>query len=318
MGRIFMLLDPQDKLPPLVTPALVIPTEIGLIPHLTPDASPNIPLFFSAGDFLEHALPSGCPLPISLGLGPRWSFLGLAADFNNFDEGPTSKGIKIFCRNGVSKVIGPEEYRALVDAFAARAVISLHSRIFPNASGRQIKLRTEAAKTLLESYSGCLNFADGSVDSLNHGLFLQYGTFTPEDKEKAKEIIKGKDKSLGRIIFFDGHPSEVRDAVEIGFDLFVLKMPVLCAEKGLALNFGFAKGDCDGELGIDLRCVEFANDHRPLVADCDCECCREFFRSYVHHLLNVHEMLGEVLLVKHNLRHYERFFEAIREELSVA
>ncbi len=34
--------------------------------------------------------------------------------------------------------------------------------------------------------------------------------------------------------------------------------------------------------------------------------------AYVHHLLDTHEMLGEVLLDMHNMHHYLRFFGALR------
>ena len=66
---------------------------------------------------------------------------------------------------------------------------------------------------------------------------------------------------------------------------------------------------------IDLKSPEMVRDNRPVVEGCDCLCCTKHTRSYVHHLLNVHEMLAETLLVMHNIRHYQRLFEVIRDEI---
>ena len=100
-----------------------------------------------------------------------------------------------------------------------------------------------------------------------------------------------------------------------GFDLFVLRIPVIWAEKGVAMCFGFDPDDTFEDLCMDLKDMEYARDHIPLVEGCDCLCCRNHTRSYVHHLLEVHEILAGTLLVMHNLRHYQRFFAAIRNEI---
>ena len=144
---------------------------------------------------------------------------------------------------------------------------------------------------------------------------MQYGSFTEDDAKKAMEVISRRPSTVPRMIFFDGHPCDVRRAVDAGFDLFVLRIPVIWAEKGVAMCFGFDPDDTFEDLCMDLKDMEYARDHRPLVEGCDCLCCRNHTRSYVHHLLEVHEILAGTLLVLHNLRHYQRFFEAIRKEI---
>jgi hypothetical protein len=66
---------------------------------------------------------------------------------------------------------------------------------------------------------------------------------------------------------------------------------------------------------LHLREARFANDFTPLLVGCECYTCRHFTRAYVHHLLNVREMLGDTLLYVHNMHHYYRFFRTIRERI---
>jgi tRNA-guanine family transglycosylase len=103
--------------------------------------------------------------------------------------------------------------------------------------------------------------------------------------------------------------------VNIGFDIFVLRMPIIWAEKGVAMTFNFDPDNDFEDLCMDLKDMEYAHDHTPVVNGCDCLCCRNHTRSYIHHLLEVHEILAGTLLVLHNIRHYQRFFEAIRGEI---
>lgn len=48
-------------------------------------------------------------------------------------------------------------------------------------------------------------------------------------------------------------------------------------------------------------------DKGPLLPGCGCFACARHSRAYVHHLLNAHEMLGEVLLEAHNTSHMNGF-----------
>ena len=51
----------------------------------------------------------------------------------------------------------------------------------------------------------------------------------------------------------------------------------------------------------DLRSAEYRLDTNPLQPGCKCMACQRHSRAYVHHLLNVSELLGEILLFVHNL-----------------
>jgi len=64
---------------------------------------------------------------------------------------------------------------------------------------------------------------------------------------------------------------------------------------------------------MDLNDRKYFNDDSPLVVGCDCYTCSHHVRAYLHHLLVTKEMLAPVLLVIHNITHWFRFFEKIRE-----
>ncbi|XP_047474843.1 queuine tRNA-ribosyltransferase accessory subunit 2-like [Penaeus chinensis] len=54
------------------------------------------------------------------------------------------------------------------------------------------------------------------------------------------------------------------------------------------------------------------NSTKPLLDGCQCYTCQNFTQAYIHHLLNVNELLGPVLLMVHNLHHWMAFFKSIR------
>ena len=47
---------------------------------------------------------------------------------------------------------------------------------------------------------------------------------------------------------------------------------------------------------INLRSTRYKMDKSPLAVGCKCHTCTQHTRAYVHHLLNTHEMLADVLL----------------------
>ena len=103
-----------------------------------------------------------------------------------------------------------------------------------------------------------------------------------------------------------GSPELILDLVEMGVDMFDSVFPTRLARHGTALTRS-------GKL--NLRSARFRYDTRPLEESCDCYTCRNFTRSYIHHLLSRKEVLGQILLTVHNLRFMVRFLEKIRESL---
>jgi queuine tRNA-ribosyltransferase subunit QTRTD1 len=149
------------------------------------------------------------------------------------------------------------------------------------------------------------------------------------DRGKRLELIDAvvgelSPSSLARVITGVGHPLDVLDSVHRGIDAFVSPYPATVTKTGAALIFWTSDDDDGSSAGernserersggvLHLREKRFATDFGPLMAGCDCFACQKYTRAYIHHLLNVREMLGDILLYLHNLQHYYRFFREIR------
>ena len=64
-----------------------------------------------------------------------------------------------------------------------------------------------------------------------------------------------------------------------------------------------------------MQNAKYERDDRPIEEGCQCPCCKNFSRAYVHHLFKAKEMLGMRLLVLHNLYFYNHLMEEIRDAL---
>lgn len=122
-----------------------------------------------------------------------------------------------------------------------------------------------------------------------------------------------------------GAPDQVLRAVEEGVDLFEVTYTHQLTILGQASVFqmdNFSETAASGSSSgvpvtkLHLRDAKYAHDKQPLLPGCTCFTCRNHTRAYIHHLLNVHEMLAPVLLDLHNIHHYARFMETIRHHLS--
>ena len=320
--RIIHLKDQQNELEDLVTPCYVVPTEYGLIPCIPPDISGTIPLLLSAADFLDSPLSHTDKRPTDeLGLGKRWFFLSPSAPYFNMEEGPKKEGVAVYCLNGSLRVISPKEYEDLVNWIRPACTVSLYSQIPPNATSRQKKLRIDATKAFAKDYPMTNNFAHGISQKGDSALFAQFLVpFTEKEAKIIKTAIEKFDSSKARMIQFFGHPNEVILARSLGFDIFCATLPNYYAQHSYALTFPYFNQKCEegtkfeaysNELGIDLRERSYEHDHKPIDANCKCMACQKYTRSYIHHLLNVHEMLGVELLVAHNIHYYNEFIKQL-------
>ena len=103
-----------------------------------------------------------------------------------------------------------------------------------------------------------------------------------------------------------GTPVNILEGIERGVDMFDCVMPTRNARNGwLFTRYG----------DIKLRNAKHKHDLRPLDESCDCYCCRNFSRAYLHHLQKVNEILGARLNTIHNLHYYLNLMKEIREAL---
>ncbi len=100
-----------------------------------------------------------------------------------------------------------------------------------------------------------------------------------------------------------GRPEDIVEGVRRGVDMFDCVMPTRNARNGHLFT---------REGVIKIRNARHRGDLSPLEEGCDCYTCRQFSRSYLHHLDRCGEMLGAQLNTIHNLRYYQRLMAGLR------
>lgn len=104
-----------------------------------------------------------------------------------------------------------------------------------------------------------------------------------------------------------GKPEDIVEAVRRGVDMFDCVMPTRNARNGhLFTQAGVVK----------IRNAVHRHDTGPLDPTCDCYTCQNFSRGYLHHLDKCGEMLGAQLNTIHNLRHYQRVMQELRDAIA--
>jgi queuine tRNA-ribosyltransferase len=104
-----------------------------------------------------------------------------------------------------------------------------------------------------------------------------------------------------------GTPEDIVFAVGQGIDMFDCVMPTRNARNGhLFTRFG----------DIRIKNAAHKDDTRPLDASCDCYCCRNFSRAYLHHLHRCNEILGARLNTIHNLHYYQTLMRELRAAIA--
>lgn len=100
-----------------------------------------------------------------------------------------------------------------------------------------------------------------------------------------------------------GRPEDIVEAVRRGVDMFDCVMPTRNARNGyLFTSTGIVK----------IRNARHRHDTASLDERCDCYTCKNFSRSYLHHLDKCGEMLGSQLNTIHNLRFYQNLMAGLR------
>jgi queuine tRNA-ribosyltransferase len=103
-----------------------------------------------------------------------------------------------------------------------------------------------------------------------------------------------------------GKPEDLVEAVRRGIDMFDCVMPTRNARNGhLFVSTGVVK----------IRNAKHKTDTGPLDEKCDCYTCKNYSRSYLHHLDKCNEILGSRLNTIHNLHFYQSVMQGLRDAL---
>lgn len=101
-------------------------------------------------------------------------------------------------------------------------------------------------------------------------------------------------------------PMDLFIGAEFGCDTFDCVGPTRMARNGSLYTL-------DGR--INIKNAKYAHDFTPLMKGCDCECCKNYTRAYLHHLFKVDEITAKVLASIHNEHFVVKTVDNIRESL---
>jgi len=127
-----------------------------------------------------------------------------------------------------------------------------------------------------------------------------------------------------------GQIDDIIDLVKYGVDTFDCVEPTRLARMGTIYQMGKARHQkfFDGKqktaknlvsslLGqTDIFKSLYKADFSPVDENCNCYVCKNFTKSYLHHLFKQREIIGYTLATYHNLWVMEKLFEKIREMIS--
>lgn len=119
------------------------------------------------------------------------------------------------------------------------------------------------------------------------------GVFTAKGMLKMLEVVDRilPETKPRHLLGMGQEPRDVLDGVLGGCDTFDCVGPTRMARNGsLYTTYG----------RINIKNAKFREDFRPIDEKCECETCRKYSRSYLHHLFNVDEITGKILASIHN------------------
>ncbi len=136
------------------------------------------------------------------------------------------------------------------------------------------------------------------------------GTSVGEGKDVMYKMIEDAIRYLPedkpRYLMGVGDPIDLFEGVKRGVDMFDCVHPTRLARHGHAFT-KYGK--------INIKNNKYKDDFTPIDINCDCECCKNYTKAYIRHLITCDETLGQRLLSIHNLRFLIRIMENIRESI---
>lgn len=145
--------------------------------------------------------------------------------------------------------------------------------------------------------------ADLPVDGFGIG-----GVFTAKGMAEMLKVVNSilPENKPRHLLGMGQEPIDLFDGAENGCDTFDCVGPTRMARNGSLYTL-------DGR--INIKNAKYRDDFTPLMADCDCECCKNYTRAYLHHLFKTDEITAKVLASIHNEHFVVSVVDKIRETL---
>ena len=167
------------------------------------------------------------------------------------------------------------------------------SKLFGIVQGGMFEdLRSESLQNLQQIEFDGYAIGGLSVGESKEDMNRVLGHITPEMPEHKPRYLMGV-----------GTPEDLVRAVGRGVDMFDCVMPTRNGRNGyLFTSTGVVK----------IRNAKHKNADIALDENCDCYTCSHFSRAYLHHLDRCGEMLGAMLMTRHNLHFYHHLMAQLR------
>lgn len=148
-----------------------------------------------------------------------------------------------------------------------------------------LDLRARCAKVLVEIGFDGYNFGGFVIDE-NGRLVV----------DEMKATIENLPEDTIRYAMGVGKPQDIIEAAKLGYNLFDTVLVTRNARHGTLYT-------SQGELKI--RNSNMAVDTSPVDSECGCECCSNYSRAYLHHMMKNKEATAQTLATIHNLTYYQ-------------
>jgi queuine tRNA-ribosyltransferase len=158
------------------------------------------------------------------------------------------------------------------------------------------ELREECLEALAEQPFDGLALGGLSVGEPPEELHDMVGRFASRLPEDRPRYLMGV-----------GYPGDLVEAVAAGIDMFDCVLPTRNARNGMLFVSGGR---------IVIKNAKHRHDDGPIEEGCACPTCRTFSRAYLRHLYLCGEMLASRLMTVHNLHHYLRTMQEMREAIA--
>lgn len=136
------------------------------------------------------------------------------------------------------------------------------------------------------------------------------GTSIGEPKEVEYRMVTFATKYLPydkpRYLMGVGSLDMIFDGISKGVDMFDCVLPTRIARHGTLMT---------SHGRINIRNQKYERDFSPLDEECDCYCCKNYTKAYLHHLMKCEEGLGARLCSIHNIRFLIKNMEMAREAI---
>lgn len=134
------------------------------------------------------------------------------------------------------------------------------------------------------------------------------GVFTAEGMDEMLQTVNTilPEEKPRHLLGMGQEPVDLFVGSEYGCDTFDCVGPTRMARNGsLYTN--------DGR--INIKNAQYKHDFTPLEPECECECCKNYTRAYLHHLFKTDEITAKILASIHNEHFIVHIVDLIRESI---